>query len=220
MRSALHDPLLVLATFAYIGLLLLLVRSLSGIRPIAPFTARKLVHAGVGAGTLIATVLFAERGWALVAPSAFVLLNAAGAPGRALPALRPEGRDPALWMFPLTVVVLYLLFWTDLHRAPVLAGVAALGFADPAAAAVGRRFGERRYVGWGHGRSLEGSAAYLIVTGAAAALLAARVPEPLPVLRLAVGCGAAGALIEAVSPTGWDNLSAPVAVAVAFRVLA
>lgn len=220
MRAELPDPLLVLATFAYIGLLLLLLRGLTRFRSPTQFAVRKLMHAGVGAGTLAATVLFATRGWALVAPVAFVLLNALGVPRRALPALARDGRDPALWMFPLTVVVLYLLFWTDLHRGPVLAGVAALGLADPAAAAVGRRLGERRYVGWGHGRSLEGSAAYLIVTGLAAVLIAARLPEPLPLVRLAVGCGAAGALVEAASPTGWDNLTAPVAVAVAFRVLA
>lgn len=220
MRAELHDPLLVLATFAYIGLLLLVLRGLASIRPPSPFTVRKLVHVGVGAGTLVATVLFHSRGWALVAPAAFVLLNALGVPRRAVPALARDAPDPALWMFPLTVVVLYILFWQDLHRGPVLAGIAALGLADPAAAVVGRRLGERRYVGWGHGRSLEGSAAYLIVTGIAAAWIAARIPEPLPILRLTVGCGAAGAFVEAVSPTGWDNLSAPVAVAVVFRLLA
>lgn len=220
MPAALRDPVLVLATFAYVALLLFLIRALSRLRPTDPFAIRKLLHAGVGLGTLVATVLFADRNWALVAPAAFVVLNAAGAPGRAVPSLAREGRDPALWMFPLTVVVLYLLFWNDLHRTPVLAGLAALGFADPMAAAVGRGFGERRFVGWGHGRSLEGSAAYLIVAGMAAALIAVRAPEPLPAIRLAVGCGVAGALIEAITPTGWDNLSAPVAVAVAFRILA
>lgn len=220
MRAALRDPLLVLATFAYIALLIFLIRGLRGLRPTGPFATRKLLHAGVGLGTLVATVLFADRSWALVAPAAFVILNAVGVPRRALPALARDGRDPALWMFPLTVVVLYLLFWNDLHRAPVLAGIAALGFADPVAAAVGRRFGERRFVGWGHGRSLEGSVAYLLVAGLAAAVIAALIPEPVPALRLAVGCGFAGALTEAITPTGWDNLSAPLAVAVAFRVLA
>jgi dolichol kinase len=159
VRAALRDPLIVLATFAYLALLLFLTQALTKVRPLAPFSVRKFVHAGVGLGTLVATALLDRLGWALVAPAAFVLLNAAGAPQRVLPAVGRDGRDPALWMFPLTVVVLYLLFWTDLHRAPILVGIAALGFADPAAAAVGRRLGERRYVGWGHGRSLEGSAA-------------------------------------------------------------
>jgi dolichol kinase len=220
VRAALHDPLVVLATFAYIALLLLLLRAISRFRPLAGSTLRRWTHTGVGVGTLVATPLFLSRGWALVAPAAFVALNLAGAPERALPALRREGRDPALWMFPLSVVVLYLLFWNDLNRAPVLAGIAALGLADPAASAAGSRYGERRYAGWGHGRSLEGSAVYLLVTGVATAVIASWVPDPLPALRLAIGCGAVGALTEAITPTGWDNLSAPVAVAVAFRFLA
>lgn len=214
------DPFLVVATLLYIGLLLLALRGFARVRPLSPFATRKAVHVGIGLGVIAATLLFRERGWALVAPALFVVLNALGLPRRALPSIAREGRDPALWMFPLCVVALYLLFWGELHRGPVLAGLVALGLADPAAAVVGRRLGERRFVGWGHGRSLEGSAAYLAVTGIAACGIALAVPGSLPALRVAVGCGAVGALVEAISPAGADNLTAPLAVAAVFRALA
>ena len=214
------DPVLVAATLVYIALLLLGLRGLARLRPLSPFAIRKTVHVGIGVGTIAVTALFADRGWALVAPCLFVALNAVGLPSRLVPALAREGRDPALWMFPLCVVALYLLYWDDLHRGPVLAGLCALGLADPSAAVVGRRFGERRFAGWGHGRSLEGSAAFLIVTAVAAGAIAMALPDPLPALRLAVGCGAAGAFIEAISPVGVDNLTAPLAVAITFRALA
>lgn len=220
MVNARLDPVLVAGTLLYIALLFLGLRGLAHLRPLSPFAQRKLLHAGIGVGTIVVTALFAQRGWALVAPCLFVAANAAGLPARFAPGVAREGRDPALWMFPLCVVALYLLFWDELHRGPVLAGLCALGLADPAAAAVGRRFGERRFVGWGHGRTLEGSAAYLLLTAAAVGAIALSLPDALPALRLAVGCGAAGALVEALSPAGVDNLTAPVAVAAVFRALA
>jgi dolichol kinase len=220
MVHARLDPFLVAGTLLYIALLFLGLRGLAHFRPLSPFVLRKTLHVGIGAGTIVATVLFEQLGWALVAPCLFVAANAAGLPARLAPGIAREGRDPALWMFPLAVVALYLLYWNDLHRGPVLAGLCALGLADPAAAAVGRRFGERRFVGWGHGRTLEGSAAYLVATAVSAGAIALALPDTLPALRLAVGCGAAGALVEAVSPAGVDNLTAPLAVAAVFRALA
>jgi phytol kinase len=214
------DPALVALTLAYVALLLVGVRGAARNRTLSPFAARKIVHVGIGVGTIAATALFAARGWALVAPALFIVLNASGLPRRLVPALARDGRDPALWMFPLCVLALYLLYWSELNRGPVLVGLCALGLADPAAAAVGRRYGERRFAGWGHGRSVEGSAAFLVVTAAAAGAIAMALPTPLPALRIAVGCGVVGALVEAISPTGVDNLTAPVAVAAAFRALA
>jgi dolichol kinase len=89
--------------------------------------------------------------------------------------------------------------------------VIVLGFGDPVAALIGRRFGRTRLK---NGRSLEGSLAF-VVAGALAAIAALRVcypGEPLlsTVVAGAVG-GIAGAIAELVSGAIDDNFAIPLA---------
>jgi dolichol kinase len=97
--------------------------------------------------------------------------------------------------------------------------VIVLGFADPVAALVGRRFGRIRFQS---GRSLEGSLAFAVV-GALTAWAALRFCYPAESLGasvLAAACGAvAGALAELLSPTD-DNFSIPVAASLAATLVA
>src|SRR3989442_8850775 len=72
-------------------------------------------------------------------------------------------------MSPPGVLCVDCLFWECANRGAVLAGIAALAFGDPAAALVGTRWGQRRYTRWAHGRSVEGSLAFLLVSGIATA---------------------------------------------------
>jgi dolichol kinase len=93
---------------------------------------------------------------------------------------------------------------------PAAAGILVAGTADPAAALVGRRFGQRRYRG---GKSLEGSLAFLMV----AAL----------VLTASPGVGPAGAIpaamllavIEAPTLRVDDNLYLPALSAAAIALV-
>ncbi len=89
--------------------------------------------------------------------------------------------------------------------------VAVLGFGDPIAGLIGRRFGRTRLV---NGRSLEGTAAFVVAaTLAATAALALVRPElgwGLTVL-IAFAGGLSGALAELFSRSVDDNLSIPVA---------
>ena len=99
-------------------------------------------------------------------------------------------------------------------------GVAVLGFADPTAAIVGRRFGRVTLV---HGRTLEGTATFLVVGAAATFGAVMLLPAP-PALALAVvlaaAAGAAGALAELLSKRVDDNFAIPlVAAAAAATVL-
>lgn len=105
----------------------------------------------------------------------------------------------------------------SLAEAPLAAGIglAVLGFGDPAAALVGRRFGR---VALRHGRTLEGTLAF-VLAGGLAALAAALVfagGQPLGTLVALAGAGAsAGAVAELVSLRIDDNLSIPLASAAA-----
>lgn len=221
MRVGLHDPFLVLVSFAVVAVLVFAARAALRRAPESRFTVRKWLHAAVGTWTVAATALFHHEGWAIVPPAAFLLVNATGRP-RALALKLAEDRRESLglWLFPAGVILLYLFFWNDAHRGPALAGAAALALADPAAAIVGARHGQRRFERFAFGRSLEGSIVFLVIAGLLCGAVAAWVHEPVSPLRIGVGCGVVGALIEAVSPAGFDNLSIPLAVAATYAMLA
>ncbi len=105
---------------------------------------------------------------------------------------------------------LFILSWFE-ATAPAAVAVVVLGFADPIAALVGRRFGRRELI---NGRTLEGSGAFWAV-GTLVAFITLRVwhtAVPAPA-ALAIACGAAfvAAVAELVSRRVDDNFSVPLA---------
>ena len=95
------------------------------------------------------------------------------------------------------------------------AALAVLGVGDPAAGLVGRRWGRRQLAG---GRTLEGTLAFALFGSLAAfaVLLLWHGAAPMPALiAVSVAAGAAGAVAEAASVRIDDNLSVPLAAAVA-----
>ncbi len=99
------------------------------------------------------------------------------------------------------------------------AAVAVLGFADPAAGLIGRRYGRTRLRA---GRSLEGTLTFFgVATVAAFATLSALTPMPL-VARLvcALAGGLTGAIAELFSTRVDDNFSIPVSVAAGLSLAA
>lgn len=217
VRTWIHDPLLVLASFGAVAAILGVARVSRGW---SADTRRKWLHVSVGAWVLFVTPRFAHLAWALVPPVVFIAVNASRLLRGSFPELAgTPSASRGLWTFPLGIALAYLLFWHDAGRAPILAGVAALTFADPAAALVGRRFGQRRYRGFGFGRSVEGSIAFFVVAALACGWTASHAAPALPFLRFAIGCAAAGAAVEAVTPPGWDNVTIPIAVGGVFHLL-
>jgi dolichol kinase len=92
-------------------------------------------------------------------------------------------------------------------------GVAVLGFADPLAGLVGRRFGRIRLL---HGRTLEGSLTFFVtgtITAFAASWLLPAPPPPGVMLLTAASASLAGTIAELVSRRVDDNLSIPLSAA-------
>ncbi len=100
-----------------------------------------------------------------------------------------------------------------------LVGVAVLGVGDPAAAIIGRRFGRTRLM---NGRSLEGTAAF-VVTGTLAAMLSLTLlhPEiPTGVALAACLLGATlGGIAELVSRRVDDNFTIPLTASVGAAIV-
>ena len=106
------------------------------------------------------------------------------------------------------MTALTLLAWTK-HPWLCVVGVAVLGFADPAASFVGRRWGRVELI---HGRTLEGGFAF-VVAGTLTATLALQLVTPRPAwgiaLLVAFVASVAGAVAEMLSRRLDDNLTIP-----------
>jgi CDP-diglyceride synthetase len=220
VSATFHDPALVLLSLLAVGSLVFGARAIGATGRVSPPSLRKALHAAVGAWTLLVTPYFNHLAWAIVPPVLFGAVNASGRAKSIMPTMAATPADArGLWTFPLGVLVTYLLFWEDSGRRAILAGLAALAFADPIAAIVGSRFGQRRFQGFGHGRTLEGSAAFFLVAGIAIGIVASGGGGDAFPWRMGIGCGLAGAAAEALTPSGWDNVSIPLAVAAAYNLL-
>ncbi len=173
-----------------------------------------LIQHGLGpTGLIVAAGLFAGTFWSLEIGRRFSpRLNAA-----LLRFFRHVAHPHEAWRvnsstwFGTAMVVLALM------REPMAASVAVvvMGFGDPAAALVGRRYGRVKLL---NGRSLEGSLTFFAVGFAAGlAVLTAYADFPWgPRLALAAAAALTGAVAELVSRRVDDNLSVPISAALGF----
>jgi dolichol kinase len=117
--------------------------------------------------------------------------------------------NSATW-YTTAILLLVTLFPLD----AAIAGLVVLGVGDPAAALVGKRFGRTRLA---DGRSLEGTAAFVVVgaLGAWAALALFHPADTSTLLVRAVAAALAGAIAELLSRRVDDNLSIPIVAALA-----
>lgn len=96
--------------------------------------------------------------------------------------------------------------------------VAVLGWGDPVAALVGRRWGRRRLL---HGRTMEGTAAFIVAGALATGVtLALGYPGVPRIGGICLGAGLAGAAAELVSGRLDDNFTIPLATAACTALIA
>jgi len=173
---------------------------------------RRLIHLAFGGAAFLVPVLGRVGSIALAATAVFYNVLIAPAFGLDRGYRRSgERRLSGIGSYP--IAVLLLLCVTDAHVAMGAWGV--LAAADPAAAAVGRRWGSAA-IPWNRQKTWIGSATALVVgTGAAWALLRyAGLSQPL---APACAAGAAGAVAESM-PWGIDD-NLPLAAAAASALI-
>lgn len=214
-------PLAIIYAFA-LGQLAAWLRTRRNVR--APYT-RKLFHFGIFTMASVVQLAWGVPGVAVFgATVTLIVLQAVGRGTRsrlfvalARPTDEPHGRLFILVPLVTTAVggALSNLFF--LRYAYV--GYLVAGWGDAVGEPIGVRWGRHRYrvpslAGVPAWRSFEGSAGVLFVGSLAATvgLLAAGF-EGMDALRLGLAAGTAGALVEAVSNHGLDNLTVQVAAA-------
>lgn len=194
-------------------------------RGVAVAYSRKLFHVGIftmaaGAHALGAMPAVLAYGATV---SLVIVYAVARGPGYPLyEALARPGDAPhrtLLVLLPLVTTALGGLLSNLLFGGTAVVGYLVAGWGDAAGEPAGARWGRHRYPVPGFGevrawRSVEGSAAVLIM-GSLAAFVALLGLELAPLTRLlaALAAGTAGAVVEAVSPHGLDNLTVQVAAA-------
>ncbi len=203
------------AILAALGAVLLISRALEARGWIATETARKLVHLGVGAVSLLVPWVFtsAELVWviALLCGAALAIVRLTpGAAAQFGGALYSVGRfSLGEIYYPLGVALAFTLARGD--RAAFCGAIGVLGFADSAGAIVGARYGEWRYTINGPTKSLEGSSAVLVISMLCVTIAFAALGGESWDFALIGGLvvAAAATVVEALAGLGLDNLLLP-----------
>ena len=175
-------------------------------------TARQLLHVSMGGFALL--LRWIHWGAAVALALAAVLFNAFVLPRMASRLYRPGDRERGLHgilYYPITVLILLLLFPTDLALVAGAWGVLAAG--DGMATLVGRAVGGVRWP-WNRDKTVAGSAALWIAGALAGAALlwwcrdAAAAPRSLAFIVCApVAAAAVAAVVETMAVRLDDNLS-------------
>lgn len=204
-----------LVSYAFVGALVFGVELLRRKRGLSAETARKILHVGVGIWVVPTVFLFSDWRVAAIPPLSFVVVNYLIHRFRLLSSLGSDPANLGTVFFPMSFAGLLAIFFRpgepdDLAFVAV-AGLLAMTLGDTAAAVCGKRFGTRRYTILGHSRTMEGSLAMFLVTGATVAgvlhSMAGFGWHPAVGFGLVTGTAAAG--IEAMCPFGSDNLFVP-----------
>lgn len=198
-----------------IGLLLLLLIVGEGARRVLRWPAehsRKLIHAGTALLVLIATRAFEDPTIPVLLALPFTFANIVAVPRRWLPSMHAISRKS--WgtvTFPLSFIGLAIAcWWLDPSRLIALqVAFVVMGFADPAAALAGQRWGRKSFDYGGGKKSWVGTTTFALVAWTGT-LSAATMLSDLPlreVLLMAALVSAVSTVGEMLVGRGWDNLA-------------
>ncbi len=170
-------------------------------------TNRKLVHVGVGAFILLGPVLMTHRTGLAILALLFVFVNAYTLFKGQLKGMHSVERETfGTVLYPLSVLIVTLLFWD--HLDVFYISLSAMIFGDALAASVGKKYPIRKL----GDKSMGGSLAMFFVTFLSAIVFAKLVGSRLSLSELAAISIMAG-MFEASTTGGFDNLTVPLGTA-------
>ena len=179
---------------------------------------RKFVHIGVSHWWLVAMFLIGDIRYALIPPVIFVFLNYYSYKKELIKSMErgKDSSDLGTVYFPISLIVIIMLTWNggflgeDLKHLGAL-GVLTMGYGDGFAAIIGENFGRRKYEIFGNRKSLEGSIAMFgFAFLVSAIILGNNISFEFDVFRISFVIAVLAAIIEAITPYGFDNLTVPI----------
>jgi len=226
----LKDVLMVAGGYVYILLVIVFAKKSIELFNWTEKTSRKLIHVLIGG--FIFLIPFFDNWYSpviLAAPFIFITFLASAYSPVRVKALNRLGLGDVSMKGDVLGLTFYAAMYTVLagvffdKPCVIAAGIIPMTFGDGSAALIGTRFGSERFR-LPFGRSLQGSLGFFfmtfVITGAFLVLLTAlQIPTVNSWLVLCLAVAGTGAVVEALSPRGIDNIAVPLLCVLAMKVL-
>ncbi len=204
----LRDIIGTLVIFAGINFFLFIAEKLHQKGVFSAETNRKIVHVGVGVFILLGPILMTHRAGLLLLALLFVFVNGYTLMKGKLKGMHSVERETfGTVLYPLSVLIVTLLFWNRLDVFYI--SLSAMFFGDAAAAFIGEKYPIRKL----GQKSMGGSLAMFLTTLVFAWLFARFTGSELGLSQL-VALSVMAGMFEASTIGGFDNLTVPLGTAV------
>ncbi len=215
--------------FAFVLAILSLAEILKRKNLVSGSTTRKIVHLGVGNIALLMPFIFSNVWFALIGPVFFIFFTYFTCPGSPIEKFKlkgvEEGHTYGTVFYAISLTILVALFFdpdTYNQRNIILLGsFMPLVWGDGISAVIGSKFGhDKAYSIFGGTKTLLGSWAAAFATFGAVSISCLILKQTLVVsIYIGLLTGFLTAIVEALTPKGYDNLSIPAVNAVVLFVL-
>ncbi len=207
-----------LASFVFV--ILFIAEFLKRKEIIGGTTTRKIVHLSVGNVVLLFPFIFSSVWIALIGPSLFIIITYFTCPASPIEKLKlkgvANGHTFGTVYYALALTVLVILFFRpdplDQYNIILMGSFMPLVWGDGFSAVIGSKFGNngKQYKIFGGTKTLLGSWAAAFATFAAVSASCLIFQQSLAVsIYIGLLTGFITAIIEAITPKGFDNLAVP-----------
>lgn len=213
-----------IVSFPVMGLVIAVGILLKRFTSISSETMRKFVHIGVSNWWFIEIIFFTKVAYAAAAPIFFIVVNSLFTFlnwGKSI-GLDDRKRNYGLIYFPVTLLLFVLAQYQGLlSPLSTSLGILVMGYGDGLAALFGTRWGKRKVFFTAGSKSVVGTTVMFAVSFIVC-LIGLGFYSSLPGLQVflfSLLLGVVGAVVEASTPLGLDNVTVPVLIAVLAEVL-
>jgi len=220
LDEILANVLLVLLCYVYIVIIIFVSGKLDQLLHISRKASRKFLHAMIGNLPFVIP-FFTSNIYPVLVAAPFIVVTFLASPytplrsvskmAKGLSEISEEGHPLGLVFYATSYTVLALFFASKPYV--IAAGILPMAYGDSVASLVGERFGRRHYKLVAV-KSLEGSAAMFLASFSSFTLSLFFFSTLYPFSALekilsALAACVVGALVEGLSPMGFDNLTVP-----------
>ena len=173
--------------------------------------SRKFIHIGVSNWWIIAMVFFNNSLYACIVPASFVIINYISYKRQIFRSMERDGsiNDLGTVYYAVSLLILSIITFSK-QSSPYIGalGILVMGYGDGLAAVIGRKYGRHRYRIFGNEKTIEGSAAMLLISFIVCFAVLS-LYNPSKAVFAAFILAVVSSAVEALSPYGLDNITVP-----------